>query len=233
MRLVFHPEIFIALPGLRITAVVARGLTAPTDAAAVDRAWVAGWESAQAAREHGNAQFHPRVAPWRQAFLALGVSGKKFPTSIEALLRRAMKGGEPFRIHALVDFYNGVSLTHMLPAGGYDLAEIDGDLEVRLTRDGDTFRALDQSEPEPVSPGELAYTCGDDVLTRQLVWRQSERALIRPGTRDAVLVAEAVDGVPDEALDAVESDLRRGLEEWFGATTTTHRLDANRPAVDL
>ena len=233
MRLVFHPEIFAALPELRVTAVVARGIGAPSDAAAVDAFWVAGWDSARAAREHGNAQFHPRVAPWRAAFLALGVSGKKFPTSIEALLRRAMKGGEPFRIHPLVDFYNGVSLTHVLPAGGYDLAEIDGDLEVRLTRDDDTFRALDQSGPEPVPPGELAYACGDDVLTRHLVWRQSERALIRPDTHDAVLVSEAIDGVPDEALDGVEADLRRGLERWFGATTTAHRLHGDTRVVDL
>lgn len=233
MRLVVRPEIFTALPDLRVAAVVARGIAAPTDPAAVDRSWVAGWRSAEAAREHGNAQFHPRVAPWRRAFLALGVSGKRFPTSIEALLRRAMKGGEPFRIHPLVDFYNGVSLTHVLPAGGYDLAEIDGDLEVRRTRDGDTFRALDQPAPEPVAAGELAYATGRDVLTRHLVWRQSERALIRPETRDAVLVSEATGEIPDAALDAVAADLRRGLEGWFGAATSTHRLDADRPAIEL
>ncbi len=162
----------------------------------------------------------------------LGVSGKKFPTSIEALLRRAMKGGEPFRIHPLVDFYNAVSLRHVLPAGGYDLAEIEGDLEVRPTRDGDTFRALDQAAPEPVPAGELAYACGGDVLTRHLVWRQSERALIRPETRDAVLVSEAIDGVADEALDAAATDLRRGLEDWFGAGTQVHRLDVDNPTID-
>jgi DNA/RNA-binding domain of Phe-tRNA-synthetase-like protein len=40
----------------------------------------------------------------------MGVSGRKFPSSIEALLRRAFKGGEPLRINPLVDFYNAVSL---------------------------------------------------------------------------------------------------------------------------
>lgn len=233
MRLVFHPEVFAALPGLRVAAVVARGITPPADPVAVDRLWAAAWDAARAAREHGNAQFHPRVAPWREAFLALGVSGKRFPTSIEALLRRAMKGGEIFRIHPLVDFYNAVSLTHVLPAGGYDLAEIDGDLEVRLTRHGDTFRALDQAAPEPVPAGELAYCCGADVLTRHLVWRQSERALIRPGTRDAILVSEAIGGVPDEALDAVAHDLCRGLRDSFGATALAARLDARRSALAL
>ncbi|MDP8946327.1 MAG: hypothetical protein M3N03_10425 [Actinomycetota bacterium] len=41
---------------------------------------------------------------------AMGVSGRKFPSSIEDLLRRAFKGGEPLRINPLVDFYNAVSL---------------------------------------------------------------------------------------------------------------------------
>lgn len=232
MGLSVRPEIFEALPGLRIAAVVARGIREPVAPDAVDRFWAAAWEGAAAAREHGNAQSHPRVAPWRRSFLALGVSGKRFPTSIEALLRRAMKGDEPFRIHPLVNFYNAVSLRHVLPAGGYDLAEIDGDLEVRRTRDGDTFQALDGSAPESVPVGELAYACGSDVLTRHLVWRQSQRALIRTETRDALLLSEALSEVPDEALDSVESDLCGGLETWFGATTVPHRIDADRPTMN-
>jgi hypothetical protein len=45
-----------------------------------------------------------------EAMTAMGVSGRKFPSSIEDLLRRAFKGGEPLRINPLVDFYNVVSL---------------------------------------------------------------------------------------------------------------------------
>ena len=232
MGLVVRPEIFAAFPGIRVAAVVARGIRPASDPEAVDRFWNEAWAAAGAAREHGNAQFHPRVAPWRQGFLALGVSGKRFPTSIEALLRRALKGGDPFRIHPLVDFYNAVSLRHILPAGGYDLAELDGPLEVRATRAGDTFRALDEETAEPVPEGELAYACGSSVLTRHLVWRQSRRALITAETREAVLVAEALAEIPDEALDAVAEDLRQGLKRWFGATAVIHRLDQERSELD-
>ena len=48
-----------------------------------------------------------------------------------------------------------------------------------------------------------------------------------------VSVSEALDGVPDEALEAVEADLARGLERWFGATTAVSRLDSGRPSVAL
>lgn len=232
MGLLARPELFEGFPGLRVAVVVARGITPPSEPEAVDRFWSEAYAGAAAAREHGNAQFHPRVAPWRAGFKALGVSGKRFPTSIEAMLRRAMKGGEPFRIHPLVDFYNAVSLRHVLPAGGYDLDEIDGEMEVRLTREGDTFRALDDAAAEPVPPGELAYACGGDVLTRHLVWRQSERALIRPATTRAVLVSEALAEVGDEVLDEVAGELASGLERWFGAETSSHRITEASPSVD-
>src|SRR4029077_204510 len=106
--------------------------------------------AATSAAPYGNAQSHPRVLAWRQRFQAIGVSMRHFPTSIEALLRRAMKGGAPFRINPLVDFYNAVSLNHAVPIGGFDLDRVPGPLTVRLTREGDTFSALDGNGSLPV-----------------------------------------------------------------------------------
>ena len=88
---------------------------------------------------------------------------RHFPTSIEALLRRAMKGGSPFRINPLVDFYNAVSLRRVVPVGGFDLDRVPGPLSVRLTRDGDTFSALDADGAVPVPPT-LAMCVDEDVI---------------------------------------------------------------------
>ncbi len=99
----------------------------------------------------------------------MGVSGRRFPSSIEALLRRAFKGGEPPRINPLVDFHNSVSLRHVVPAGGFDLEDIDGPLELRLTRQKDTFQPLDGSSEVGVEPGEVAYACGNEILTRYFI----------------------------------------------------------------
>ena len=83
------------------------------------------WEdAARSASDHDNPQSHPRVAAWRTAMSEVGISGRKFPSSIESLLRRAFKGGGPPHINPLVDFYNAVSLRHVVPAGGFDLYEI-------------------------------------------------------------------------------------------------------------
>ena len=103
---------------------------------------------------------------------ALGVSGKQFPSSIEALLRRAMKGGEPFRINPLVDLYNVISLRHRLPCGGEDLDTIEG--EIRLTRAaGDEhFVPLGGSESEPPPAGAVIYRDDLGVICSCWNWRE-------------------------------------------------------------
>ena len=229
MEFSIAPAIFERFPGLRVAVVVAHEIDSDYAGAAVSEGWRAAWIAAgQDATRDGNAQSHPHVAPWREAFRAQGISAKAFPSSIEALLRRALKGGEPFSINPLVDFYNSVSLRHVVPAGGFDLAAVRGPLELRLTRAGDTFTALDSPEPLAVPPGEVAYADGDTVLTRHFVWRQSRDALLTPATRSAFLVSEILGGVPGAAsvAAAVLTDLETGLRSCFGARTAAFLLDA-------
>jgi DNA/RNA-binding domain of Phe-tRNA-synthetase-like protein len=132
-------------------------------------------------------------------------------------MRRASKGAAPPRINALVDFYNGLSLRFVVPIGGFDIGALgDGDIDVRLTRAGDTFLALDAEDPSAVPAGEVAYVHGSTVLTRHLVWRQSRPGLILPGTSDVVLLCEILRDMPrPELLDEVRSTFVVGLERWF------------------
>ena len=148
----------------------------------------------------------------------MGVSGKEFPSSIEAVLRRAMKGGPPFSINPLVDFYNTVSLRHTVPAGGFDLDGFHQPLELRLTRDGDVFTSLELDNAVPVAPGEVAYASGNVILTRHFVWRQARQALITPVTRSAVLLSEVLGELGHTVSKHVLDDFVAGLSRHFGVT---------------
>lgn len=229
-------EIFEAFPGLRIAVAVADGVDNRTARPGVDDAWREAWRRA-GALELANPQSHPHVAAWRRALkTGAGVSHKKHPSSIEAMLRRAMKGGEPFRVSPLVDFYNAVSLRRVVPAGGYDLDEIGhgggGTLRLRRTRDGDTFEALGAAGPRAVAAGEVAYTDGgSEVLTRHLVWRQSERGAITPASRRVLLLSEILGEQDDALLETVLGDLRDGLAHHFGVAPRTAVVDVDRPRV--
>ena len=230
MRLTVAPEVFTAFPGMRIVAVLARGIDNRAEHPGVRENWEHTWDNTAEARSYGNSQSHPRVRPWRAAFQRIGVSGKHFPSSIEALLRRALKGGPPVCINALVDSYNTVSLAHTVPAGGFDLADLGDRLDLRFTREGDTFQALDEDSAAPVPPGEVAYAAGSIVLTRHFVWRQARAGMITHDTRDVLLVSEILGDLGDDVDDAVESDLLKRLSTAFGVEGQSRRLD--RTCVD-
>jgi len=231
MEFIVQAEVFARFPGLTLAAAVAHGIDNSREVPEIEQEWRAAWQNVVLAAANGNAQSHPRVRLWRQSFQAQGISGKEFPSSIEAVLRRALKGGEPFHINPLVDLYNAVSLRHFVPAGAFDLGEVAGPLELRLTCPGDHFLALDATEPLELPPGEVCYADGTTILTRHFVWRQSRVAAITAGTRDAFLVSEVLGEVGHAVAEAVRGEFESDMREHFGAPTQTWILDAQNLVI--
>jgi DNA/RNA-binding domain of Phe-tRNA-synthetase-like protein len=215
--------------------VVAQGVEPTANSIRVEKLWREAWEEAGLlASTYANAQSHPRVAAWREAMAATGVSGRKYPSSVESLLRRAFKGGEPPRINPLVDFYNSISLRYVVPAGGFDLALLGDALELRLTREADTFRPLDSASAERVEPKEVAYASGNEILTRHFVWKQSHTGLLSESTRSVFLVSEVLGEVEESAdglAQAVLEDLCEGLRRHFGAEPVNFLVEQRVPAA--
>ncbi|HEX9992986.1 MAG TPA: phenylalanine--tRNA ligase beta subunit-related protein [Acidimicrobiales bacterium] len=233
MRFSIEDAVLERFPGMRVVGVVASGLDNRDPDGRVAAEWDADWRRAGAlAGDYANAQSHPNVAAWREALRRVGVSHKDHPSSIEALLRRAMKGGDPVRINPAVDLLNAVSLRWVVPAGGWDLGEVEGDLALRMTVDGDTFRSLDADEPEALPPGEVAYADGAVVLTRHFVWRQAREALVLPRTTDAILLSEVLAGLGDDLADRVLDDLGSRVRSLLGADVAPFSLDAGRTSFE-
>lgn len=232
MELIIQPEIFERFPGITIAAVIAEGIDNRTARPDVDDFWAAAWEGACVeANRYESAQAHPRVAPWRAEFKAMGLAPRDYRSSIEALMRRARAGGEPFRISPLVDFYNAVSLRHVIPAGGYDLDTTGDPIELRNTRDGDTFQAFGSDEEERLPRGEVAYLSGHVALVRHFVWRQSRAGMVLRQTTRLFLVAEVLGQVGRDAAAAMLDDIIGGLDHFFGVQATSFLLDAEQPAI--
>ena len=229
-KLIAAPEVFARFPGLHVAVAVGCDLDNAAAHPAIEAVWREVWQAAAAeGAAYGNAQSHPRVKPWRERFAAMGVSGKQYPSSVEALLRRALKGGEPFTINPLVDWYNALSLRHVVPAGAFDLAAIAGPLELRLTRPGDTFTALDSDAPEALPAGEIAYADGATVVTRHFVWRQSKAGLITSQSHDVILLSEVLGEVGPAVADAIRDDFLAGLRDDFGVAGSGGIISAESP----
>ena len=89
-----------------------------------------------------------------------------------------------------MDFYNAISLNHLVAAGAFDLDPLEGDIKLRLTCEGDQFTALDQDEAILVDPGEVAYASGSTILTRHFMWRQARTGLVHQHSTRIFLVSE-------------------------------------------
>ncbi|MBA2755683.1 MAG: hypothetical protein H0U40_14685 [Chloroflexia bacterium] len=237
IRFTVLPEVFAVFPDLAIVGAVATGLgNVSANPITTDR-WHDAWRGARdLASTHANAQSHSHVAPWREAMRAAGAPPKQFPSSIEAILRRAMKGGEPFTVSPLVDGYNAVSLDLVVPAGGFDLEGLPAGLTLRPTVAGDTFLALGDDEALDVPAGEFGYATGSTVLTRHIVWRQSHQAAITLETRSVVLLSEILAGVETASpgIAARVSEALAGLlKDALGRAAAPFRIDEANPSTIL
>jgi DNA/RNA-binding domain of Phe-tRNA-synthetase-like protein len=158
-------------------------------------------------------QEHPRVKVWREAFTKVGVSSSKYYSSIESLLRRALKGGPFPRINPVVDLYNAVSLKHLVPMGGHALAPLEGDISLTFADGDERFTAMDAGEVERVDKGEVVYKDRREVLTRRWVWRQCNKDKVTPHTKSLFIPIDIMEGLEEGLCDQVMADMEKGMRD--------------------
>ena len=78
----------------------------------------------------------------RAMYKRVGLDPTKTRPSSEALLRRVRRGDALPRINTMVDVCNWCSLEFQLPYGLYDAAKINGDVELRLGRPGESYAGI-------------------------------------------------------------------------------------------
>jgi len=78
----------------------------------------------------------------RAMYKKVGIDPTKTRPSSEALLRRIRKGDSFPRINGVVDVINWTSVETQLSFGVYDLDKIQGDVTLRLGRDGEEYAGI-------------------------------------------------------------------------------------------
>jgi DNA/RNA-binding domain of Phe-tRNA-synthetase-like protein len=233
MKLSATPEFFALFPEASIALVIVRGID---NARRGDEAELLRAAQARATARLAGAPLteQPRIQCWREAYRAFGAKPKDYPSSIENLLRRALKG-EPLRsINPLVDLYNVISLTHLLPAGGEDLDAIAGD--ILLTRASSSelpVRLLGENEERAPKPGEVIYKDERGAICRRWNWKEADRTKLTEGTRNAVLVVEALPPILVSELEAAAKELERLVLERCGGESRVELLNRQRPEAAI
>ena len=142
MEIRFDDTIRGATPGLTVVTVEADVTNVETS----DELWsllVRACDDIRSVTELSDINKRPGIKATRDVYKALGKEPNRYRPSSEALCRRAVKGMELYRINALVDLINVLSLLSGYSIGGFDASKIDGDvLTLGVGREGEPFEAI-------------------------------------------------------------------------------------------
>lgn len=88
----------------------------------------------------------PQIAAMRSAYKTLGKDPSRYRGSAEALLRRVLSGKALYQVNNVVDINNLVSLQSLLPAGSYDLGNVNPPIELRIGAAGESYKGIGKDE---------------------------------------------------------------------------------------
>lgn len=226
-------ELFNLLPDLTIGMVVAGGVDNTHPSKGIDDLLNQAIEELKKNFSVDKAQEHPRIKPWRDAFSKLGISGSKFPSSIESMARRILKG-DPFpKINPLVDLYNSVSLRYLVPMGGHDLDTLEGNIHLRFAEGWEPFTPMGGGETVIVPKGELVYRDDREVLTRNWVWRQCEKDKATERTKNIFIPIDVLGEVGRERADEIVQELSHLIPRYLGGTLFSAILNSENPVAEF
>ena len=211
-------------PGYRVLVIIAEGLDAEHFDVSNDPDPLARAEAH--VRELGEKDWaaHPHIAEWMAAYAAFGAKPKRTSPSVLALIKRAA-GGLP-RIDPVTDLYNAISVSHVLPIGGENLAAYVSAPRLEIASGGEPFDTVERGEPamDAALPGEVIWRDAEGVTCRRWNWRQCVRTRIDGETRTALFLLEALDAMSDDELLAAGAELSAGLRQLCPGVVLGQRL---------
>jgi DNA/RNA-binding domain of Phe-tRNA-synthetase-like protein len=217
-----------AFPETSVAVVVALGLSngpsneASTGALTSAAAALAATLDADALRDH------PKIACWHDIYRRFNSKPRKYPCSVESLARRALRADSAVpNINCLVDFYNALSLRHLVPIGGEDLDMLDGRLELRPATGREPFDIADDSSSDEVivPEGEVIWTDDTGATCRRWNWRQGRRTRLTESTTNAYFIIDAAaPSTGHEELVQVTEELVEVLRVQAQARHVDYRL---------
>lgn len=141
MNISISPQIAGNCPNLQIGVIEAHVCNTPTP----DVLWEELHEEARRIAETYSTTLlaqRPAIAATRKAYRSFGKDPARYRVSSEALCRRVISGAGLYRINALVDLINLVSMRSGYSIGGFDADRIEGDLMLGVGQAGETFHGI-------------------------------------------------------------------------------------------
>ena len=173
------------------------------------------------------------VQAWREAY-------SKFPTkkgarcSLEALLKRVLKGTPVGTIAPTVDISNAISLKHAFPIGAENMDAFQGDIHLGIMKGGEEFWPIGSEKMEPPLPDEIAYYDQAGVICRCWNWRDGKRTEVTEETTREFIAMECVEPERRGELQTALDELATLLSQYVGAEIITKTIvDKEHPEITI
>jgi DNA/RNA-binding domain of Phe-tRNA-synthetase-like protein len=176
---------------------------------------------------------HPYIASWRELYRSFGTKPGDYRPSAEALIRRSLKTGKLPRINNAVDLYNIVSVTHIIPIGGFDTDKIDGDIYLRFSDGGEKFTPLGSGKLEHTYPGEAVYSDTSRILTRRWNYRDADQTKITTETKNIVMFIDAAPEIHLKNVKKAINQLHILYEKHCGGEYTLDIANKENPETEI
>jgi DNA/RNA-binding domain of Phe-tRNA-synthetase-like protein len=167
-------------------------------------------------------RMHPpeEIAAVRTMYKRVGLDPTKTRPSSEALLRRVRRGDQLPRINSMVDVCNWCSLEFQLPYGLYDAAHLNGDVELRLGRDGEAYPGIRKDDVHVDGRITLADATGPFGNPTS----DSARTMVTSATTRALLVVFAPRDVDARRLAVVLDRTSSRMTEFTGCRESSREI---------
>ena len=167
-------------------------------------------------------RMHPpeEIAAVRTMYKRVGLDPTKTRPSSEALLRRVRRGDQLPRINSMVDVCNWCSLEFQLPYGLYDAAHLNGDVELRLGRDGEAYPGIRKDDVHVDGRITLADATGPFGNPTS----DSARTMVTSATTRALLVVFAPRDVDARRLAVVLDSTSSRMSEFTGCRESSREI---------
>ena len=167
-------------------------------------------------------RMHPpeEIAAVRTMYKRVGLDPTKTRPSSEALLRRVRRGDSLPRINSMVDVCNWCSLEFQLPYGLYDASRIDGDVELRIGGDGESYPGIRKDDVNVGGRITLADTQGPFGNPTS----DSARTMVTTLTTRALLVVFAPREVDARRLTIVLDSTSSRMTEFTGCWESARQI---------
>ncbi len=232
-RLKIDPQIIAKFPDYTALIVYARDLQNEASDATSTGALQAAEAKQRAAFGDNKPTSHPHILAWREAYKNFGLKPSKYPCSVEALLSRTLKGQDLPLINKVVDLYNAVSVSYVLPVGGEDWDALTSDLTLTFATGSEPFGVF-QDGAEVITypePGEVIWADSSGATCRAWNWRQCLRTRLTPATQHAYFVLDRLAPFPAHDLLAAGHALADYLRTSSSGCTLEFEVLGNAAGI--